>query len=275
MRVVSLHPACTEWLVEIGAAHLLAGRSHECPQPFVPAVTRSDGAIDHEALDRLRPDIVLGPSEGMVLPDALNVEVMEFASLKQLLGSVLKLGRRIGAGQTAMQRIASYEARLKGMRDRAGLSNRAPKEQMPTALCITRLHPLTVGGRWIPDLVELAGGRPLLVATGEPSREVAWDEIRRADPDVLVFMVEGLSAEKALGEVRRLSSQPGWAGLAAVRRNRVMVLDGGTYFNIPGPRLYRGIELLIASFYPGLIHAESWEAYALTETVISARSIAE
>jgi iron complex transport system substrate-binding protein len=228
---------------------------------YVPIVTRSDSGgwtIDHEALTRVRSDLLLlDSSVAADFSDELNVEVMESGSLKQLLGSVLKLGHRIGAGRSAMQRIANFEARLKEIRDRVGLSNQTPPEKMPTAVCITRLQPLTVGGRWIPDLVDLAGGRPLLAASGEPSREVVWDEIFEADPDIIALMVEGLRMDVVLEEARRLTFQEGWKSLPAVGRGRVVVLDGGRYFNRPSPRLYRSIELLVATFYPEVVQAES------------------
>ncbi|MET8053359.1 hypothetical protein ABZU75_37805 [Streptosporangium sp. NPDC005286] len=41
-----------------------------------------------------------------------------------------------------------------------------------------------------------------------------------------------------------LTCHPGWADLPAVRAGQVWVLDGPAYFNRPGPRVVRGVEVL-------------------------------
>lgn len=57
MRIVSLLPAATDWLVAFGAADQLVGRSHACDAPAVqhlPVLTRPtvDSAADSAAIDR-------------------------------------------------------------------------------------------------------------------------------------------------------------------------------------------------------------------------------
>ncbi|MFJ8744877.1 hypothetical protein ACIRL2_36580 [Embleya sp. NPDC127516] len=41
-----------------------------------------------------------------------------------------------------------------------------------------------------------------------------------------------------------LTRLPGWSDLPAVRNDNVWVLDGPAYFNRPGPRVVRGVEIL-------------------------------
>ncbi len=62
----------------------------------------------------------------------------------------------------------------------------------------------------------------------------------------------GLSVERTLLELDRLTSRSGWAALPAVMKEEVYAVDGPAYFNRPGPRLVDGLELLAALFHPRL-----------------------
>ena len=50
-------------------------------------------------------------------------------------------------------------------------------------------------GHWIPEMIEIAGGEPLLATPGEKSRRVTWEQIREADPDVVVVAPCGFDRE--------------------------------------------------------------------------------
>jgi iron complex transport system substrate-binding protein len=133
--------------------------------------------------------------------------------------------------------------------------------EAPSVVCIEWIEPLMTAGHWMPGLVELAGGRALLAEGGAPSPYVAWDDIVAADPDVLAVTACGFSVEQSLRDLGYLTERPEWSELRAVREGRVFVLDGNAYFNRPGPRLYRSVELLAAVLHPDRagIHPEPWE----------------
>ena len=123
-------------------------------------------------------------------------------------------------------------------------------------------------GHWMPDVVGLAGGRALLAEKGTRSRYVDWDDVRRADPDVLAVAPCGFGLETTRRDLHYLTRRPGWSDLQAVREGRVVLFDGNAYFNRPGPRLYRAAELLAAALHPDVLSwadvgAEGWEVEAL------------
>ena len=41
------------------------------------------------------------------------------------------------------------------------------------------LDPVFVGGHWVPQLIEYAGGVDLLGLPGEPSEQRSWEEVAR------------------------------------------------------------------------------------------------
>ncbi len=107
-------------------------------------------------------------------------------------------------------------------------------------------------GNWVPELVELAGGRNLFGTVGEHSPWLAWDAVRAADPDVIVAMPCGFDLARTRGEMAALERLPGWDALRAVRAGRVAIVDGHQYFNRPGPRLVESAEILAEILHPGV-----------------------
>ena len=57
----------------------------------------------------------------------------------------------------------------------------------------------------------------------------------------------GMPIDRTLDELDTLTSRKGWSELPAVREGRVFVVDASSYFNRPGPRVVRGVEILAGS----------------------------
>ena len=109
-----------------------------------------------------------------------------------------------------------------------------------------------IGGMWMPELIALAGGQPLVTSPGEHAPTLDGDALRAIDPEVVVIKPCGFALARTLEEadlVRAVLADTGWT---AVRDGRVYVADGNAYFNRPGPRIADSLELLAACVHPGL-----------------------
>ncbi|MGI9174402.1 MAG: cobalamin-binding protein [Rhodothermales bacterium] len=292
MRIISLLPATTEWVCAFGAEKDLVGRSHECDFPAsvraLPPVTRApafsgDSAeidqqvqgqfeqglslydVDLDALRTLRPDVVLTQAQCEVCAVSLHqleaalqqwtssrpaVVSIEPMTLKQVLDAGLRIGRAIGRFEAAMHFIAEQEMRLERLRRRLG-------NKRTSVAFIEWMEGLMTAGHWMPDVIAQAGGEAVLAERGARSRYIEWDALREADPDVLAVGPCGFSLEATRRDLHYLTRRAGWADLRAVREGRVFLFDGNAYFNRPGPRLYRAIELLAAALHPDVV---AWEA---------------
>jgi iron complex transport system substrate-binding protein len=234
--------------------------------------------VDLDALRDLSPDLVVTQAQCEVCAvslDALETMLAEWTdgqpelfsfeptTFKQALDAALRLGRAVGRMPEAMRVVAERERDLKRLRERIGArrDGTVGGRSAPTVACVEWIEPLMTAGHWAPDLVELAGGRAVAAEKGKSSAYVAWDDLVAADPDVLAITVCGLSVEQALRDLHYLTDRPGWGALRAVREGRVFVLDGDAYFNRPGPRLYRSVELLAAALHPERagVATEKWE----------------
>jgi iron complex transport system substrate-binding protein len=123
-------------------------------------------------------------------------------------------------------------------------------DNKPTVACVEWLEPLMVSGNWVPELVSIAGGIPLLAEAGKHSPYINWDDIKSRDPDILIIMPCGFAIERTLKEIHLLLQVPGFSELKAVKTNRVYIADGNQYFNRPGPRIVDSIEILAEIINP-------------------------
>jgi len=218
--------------------------------------------IDEPVLSRLRPTLILtqalcdvcAPSAGDVREVASRLDpvpqVLSFDphDLGEVLAGLDLLGEATGVTTASREAVLSLQGRLDSVRDRLG-------EARPEVICLEWLDPPFTAGHWVPDQVSLAGGREMLTAAGQPSVQAAWGKVLEADPEFLLLMPCGMDVERAERELPSLQRQKGWKGLRAVREGKVWLLNGSAYFNRPGPRVVRGVEILAR-----LLHPESFDS---------------
>jgi iron complex transport system substrate-binding protein len=113
-----------------------------------------------------------------------------------------------------------------------------------TVACLEWLDPLMSAGNWVPELVEIAGGRAVLGVAGKHSPYMTWEQLLDADPDVIVILPCGFDIPRTTAELHLLVRSPHWPQLSAVRNHRVYITDGNQYFNRPGPRVVESAEIL-------------------------------
>jgi len=166
-----------------------------------------------------------------------RLSVIRAATLKRVASHGLQVGPVLRTGRVALGETRPTNVELTDQDE-----NVAPIR--PTVVCIEWFEPLMVAGNWVPELVEIAGGRDVLGKPGEHSPWIEWETIRRADPDVIILMPCGFDLARTLAESRCLQSRPGWSDLRAVRSGRVFAVDGNSHFNRPGPRLVESAEIL-------------------------------
>jgi iron complex transport system substrate-binding protein len=135
----------------------------------------------------------------------------------------------------------------------------------PAVLPLEWLDPPFTGGHWVPEMIEIAGGDPLLCVRGGKCPTAEWDEIAAANPDVVVAMPCGWDARQARAEVESHS-----AAVLATGAERIWAVDGAASFSRPGPRLVDGTELLAHLLHPGRVDAPAgvpFERVTLAEPV--------
>ncbi|MBV8074474.1 MAG: cobalamin-binding protein [Candidatus Eremiobacteraeota bacterium] len=279
MRIVSLLPSATEICCALGLDEQLVGVTHECDYPpeirGKPQLTRSmlpvalDAAavdrhvraqlhagsslyaLDAELLERLQPDLII--TQELCPVCAVSYEIvaaaakrlrgdprivsLEPSSLEDVFGTIAAVAELAGVPERAGPLLDLLRARV------AALARRTRGLARPRTLVLEWTDPPMSGGGWTAELVELAGGAPMLADPGASSRVLAWDAIARADPDVVLVAPCGYDLAAARRAIAAIASEPEWAGLRAVRERRAWAVDGNAYLNRPGPRLVETAEI--------------------------------
>jgi iron complex transport system substrate-binding protein len=107
------------------------------------------------------------------------------------------------------------------------------------------LDPVFVGGHWVPQLIEYAGGEDLLGEPGEPSEQRSWEEVAAVRPQVVVVAPCGYDVERGYEEALTYAGE-----LEALGAERIVVADAAAWFSRPGPRLVDGLEWLGHVLHP-------------------------
>ncbi len=288
MRIVSLLPSATEIVCALGYADQLVGRSHECDHPAavsdLPVCSRprirtdtssaeidrsvksivsrglSVYEIDEDTLRALAPDYIVTQTQCEVcavserdvevavkewLDDQCEIVSLNPNRLEDVWADIIRVATALGNRRNGEDVVAALRERMSKIQSRV-----AEREETPRVAVIEWIEPLMAGGNWMPELVEMAGGENLFGEAGKHSPWMELDQLRDADPDVVVVSPCGFDLQRTRDEMQPLIENPTWRALGAVGKGQVYLTDGHHFFNRPGPRLVESLEILTEVLHP-------------------------
>lgn len=292
MRICSLLPSATEVLFALGLGDSVAGVTHECDFPpeaaTKPALIRprvdpnaqsgdldrsvrelmSRGeslyAVHDDLLREMAPDLIITQDLCHVcaaspddlasalakMPKTPRILTLQPHTLSDVWNDIRRIGEATGKfreadefGKLQESKVAAVRAKVRNARTQ------------PRVACIEWLDPVYVGGHWVPEMVEAAGGVDILGRAGEPSFTVSSEQVIAAAPDVIIVMPCGFDVNRTVKELERTPLPASWNQLPAVRDGRVYIVDANSYFSRSGPRLAEGVAILASLLHPE-IHFE-------------------
>jgi iron complex transport system substrate-binding protein len=283
MRICSLLPSGTETLFALGLGDSVMGVTFECDYPTEartkPIVVRSKLAhglpqreidrtvkefsaraeslyrLDTEKLQEIKPDLIitqdlchvcaaapgdLGAVLGLISP-APNVLSLSPRTVANAWSDIITVGEATCRPAAARKLVSTLECRIARVK-------RSRSSHSPRVLCLEWMEPPFVGGHWVPEMVELAGGIDVLGRAGDPGNETDWQTIAAANPDVILVMPCGYHQIEVEAELQKIQFPAEWHSLRAVRKGNVFAMDASSYFSRPGPRIADGIEIMSGLF---------------------------
>jgi iron complex transport system substrate-binding protein len=298
VRIASLVPSATEMLFALGLGDQVVAVTHECDYPppacELPHLTATvlpeglgageiDAAVkavvgegralyslDEERLAELAPDLIVTQAVCDVcavsfddvvelaarLPGRPRVLQQDPSTLGEVLEDVTRLGAAAGVAERAAALRGELERRLEAVR--AAVAGAPPTR----ALALEWLDPPFVGGHWIPEMIELAGGEDLAGTAAAKSVEVEWARLTGLDPDVVVVIPCGWYLEDS-----RAQALEHRGSIEALGARRVFAVDAASTYSRPGPRLVDGTELLAHLLHPELVRPPAGIGFAEIEAV--------
>jgi iron complex transport system substrate-binding protein len=164
---------------------------------------------------------------------------LEPVSVQDVFTNITQLGELTGHSSEAHNLVTRLESRVAALRAKTiGTASR------PRTLVLEWTDPPMSAGHWIPELVELAGGDPILANPGANSQRLEWSAIAQAQPEAVIVAPCGFDLAKTRRAIEQLDAIETWRSLAAPRAGRVLALDGNAYLSRPGPRLVDAAEII-------------------------------
>lgn len=235
-RVVALAPSVAVTIRAMGATDRLVAEvgNESGPTPTVGEWLTPD----LEKVIDLEPDLVI-TTDDLQEPIAeqlrdRDLPVRHFAPrrLEDVVHTVREIGAAIGASEAGANCADRMQNRI------ATFENRELAEPVPTVYCEEWPDPPMVAGNWVPELVEIAGGRYPFRMPGERSGEIDRETVESAAPSVVVlhYCGQGTDVDPA-----RFSNRQ-W-NIPAVQNDQIVVVSDGM-LNQPSPKLMTGLARL-------------------------------
>ncbi|NGP77447.1 cobalamin-binding protein [Balneolaceae bacterium YR4-1] len=302
-RIVSLLPSTTEIICALGRKSNLVGRSHECDYPAsvtnLPVCTEPkfepDGTsyqidrrikallenglsvyrVDADVLSALNPDVIITQDHCEVCAASLHEvrqAVQEFLdddvsiisvspnNLNGVFNAIREIAGALGTESEGEEVIAQMQSGFEQ------ISKKTAGRPTKNICCLEWMDPLMAAGNWVPELVDIAGGRELGAVAGKHSPVLEWGNLLELNPEILAVVPCGYSIDQTLSDMNTLTDQKEWKQLDAVRYEKVYILDGNQFFNRPGPRLTDSAEIFAEILHPDIFKAthlnDGWIPYS-------------
>ena len=292
-KIVTLIPSATEIVAFLGYKDSIVGRSHECDYPkdlnniikLTSPKIDIDGTskeidtqintilenslsvykVDVDQLKILKPDFVITQSQCEVcavsfseVEDIVSKHLSEKTKIISLQPNTLREVfddlRRVAIGLDINKEETNRL--IKPLEDRLNfIKNKTSNQKKPTIACIEWIDPLMAAGNWIPEMVAISGGNDVFGKSGKDSHWIKFEEIKKFNPDILVFLPCGFNIEKTRNELEaQLIKNNEWSFLKAFKNKNFFVADGNQFFNRPGPRLIESLEIFAEIIHPKLFN---------------------
>ena len=281
MRIISLISSATEIVNSLQCTDSLVGISHECDYPDsikkLPVCSEPRFDINGKSIEidqniksllqealsiyrvkedtirLLKPDIIITQSQcdvcavsvkdvRIAIEQAIGIspEIISLSPirLEDVWNDILDIGIVLEKESIAKKVVENIE------NDISIISKKNKDKDPVTVGCIEWTEPLMFAGNWVPEIVQIVGGKSLFGVAGEHSNWSKYEELYQHDPDKIIFMPCGYDMNKTKVELSNLTHDARWKSLKAVKTNEVYLTDGNQYFNRPGPRLLDSIKIM-------------------------------
>ena len=277
MKIVSLLPAASEILVDLGLLDEIVAVSHECNYPkklktkFQITSSNIPDNLEQSAIDlivtnaiknhiplydintdKLRdinPDIIV--TQGLCDVCSISENQIE-ATLKNkrcILSSKTKV---ISLNGTSFNEICSDILKLGKLINKEEIAKdlvsnaRKTKLQISTIntnksiLLLEWIDPYFSAGHWIPEQIEMAGFKSAIGKKGEKSKKITIEEIIKSDPDFIGLICCGYNLDENKSFANQVYNDKRINHLTAIKNQQIFAFDSDSYFSRPSLRVLEG-----------------------------------
>ena len=277
MKIVSLLPAASEILVDLGLLDQIVAVSHECNYPknlktkFQITSSNIPDDLEQSAIDlivtnaiknhiplynintdKLRdinPDIIV--TQGLCDVCSISENQIE-ATLKNKRCTLSSKTKIISLNGTSFNEICSDILKLGKLINKEEIAKdlvsnaRKTKIQISTMntnksiLLLEWIDPYFSAGHWIPEQIEMAGFKSAIGKKGEKSKKITIEEIIKSDPDFIGLICCGYNLDENKSFANQVYNDKRINHLTAIKNQQIFAFDSDSYFSRPSLRILEG-----------------------------------
>lgn len=260
-RIVSITPAGTEILFDLGLGDRVAAVTKYCTWPPEAREKPQLGdmmSVSLESLAVLSPDLVVISNMNETLRS--QAEKMGYATVSvnqdnfsEICASMLRVGEACGVPETASKRVAGLRESVREISGAAEKSAATPR----VLVCVgrdpadTAMKSLYVAGArsFYEDLLEAAGAKNAF-ERGVPYAQISMEGLLRTDPDIVLELIGESGMEVTMTTGKILEPWEKITGLRAARDGNIAVIRGDFVLRA-GPRYPKALGAFIRAIHGG------------------------
>ena len=277
MKIVSLLPAASEIIYDMGLSNYLYAVSHECDYPdlikgikkvtssvipnslnqssidkLVKKAVENDiplYQIDNDEILKINPDLII--TQGLCEICSISENIIE-ATLKNNLCTLSSKTKIISLNGTTFEEICSDIMMIGIAVNKEEIARKIIAEAICKKTKVTRkktnksilllewIDPYFTPGHWIPEQIEMAGFISIAGNKGEKSIEIEAKDIADLNPDFIGLICCGYNLEENKIFAEKLYIDDRINQLEAIKKERIFAFDSNSYFSRPSLRILDG-----------------------------------
>ena len=281
MKIVSLLPAASEIIYDMGLSNYLYAVSHECDYPdlikgikkvtssvipnslnqssidkLVKKAVENDiplYQIDNDEILKINPDLII--TQGLCEICSISENIIE-ATLKNNLCTLSSKTKIISLNGTTFEEICSDIMMIGIAVNKEEIAKKMIAEAIYKKTKVTRkktnksilllewIDPYFTPGHWIPEQIEMAGFISIAGNKGEKSIEIEAKDIADLNPDFIGLICCGYNLEENKSFAENIYLDERINHIEAIKKERIFAFDSNSYFSRPSLRILDGVMQL-------------------------------
>ena len=277
IKIVSLLPAASEMLCDLGLIDNIHAVSHECNYPELLKdkiqITSSNIPsnieqkliddlvseaiknklplynIDTDKLNNINPDLII--TQGLCDVCSISEHEIE-VTLKNKRCILSSKSKIISLNGTSFDEICSDFLKVGKLVDKEDVANNIVSRAKETKIKISTnsidksilllewIDPYFSAGHWIPEQIEMSGFKSALGKKGEKSRKITTDEIIESNPDFIGLICCGYNLTQNKLFANQVYNDKKINHLTAIKNQKIYAFDSDSYFSRPSLRILEG-----------------------------------
>ena len=281
MKIVSLLPAASEIICDMGLSNYLCAVSHECDYPdFIKGIKKVTSSVipnnlnqnsidslvkkavendiplykvDKDEILKINPDLII--TQGLCDVCSISENVIE-ATLKNNLCTLTSKTKIISLNGTTFEEICSdimmigkavnkEETAKKIIAEATRKKKRVTRKTTDKSILLLEwIDPYFTPGHWIPEQIEMAGFVSIVGNKGEKSIEITPKDIEDLNPDFIGLICSGYHHEENKSYAENIYLDERINHIEAIQKERIFAFDSNSYFSRPSLRILDGVTQL-------------------------------